>query len=660
MIAKYLRLSVEDERSESLSIPNQRKILNRHLESLDIPNAEFTEFVDNGYTGTNMERPAMQELLELVRGGRIQVIAVKDFSRFSRSSLDSGYFIEQVFPLYGVRFISVSDNFDSEDYKGDTGGIDVAFKFLMHEYYSKDLSMKIKSAFRVKKLSGEAVSGSVPFGYRLSNIKRLEPNPETADIVRLIFKMALEGQSTATIRNTLTQNKIPTPREALRMSRGDDAQPECRWRTGAVAKILRTVQYTGVYIGGKYSQVAVGSKQTVITAPDEWIMIPDNHPAIISKEDFDRIQNAGAEKGNSCVVEDKTVKRRMKRDGSSMILPPLYGYVFDKKHEPIINTQASKAICAIFEYTLGGLNVPQICEKLTEAGFPTPGEQKALDRGESITLGKAWARGPVKRILRELQYTGVAVSGRFFADTKPVMPQKRTLSECTLTPNARPAIITDETFNAVQEILAKRPKKTYTRRNYLLKGKVRCGCCGRNLIYDNGQGYPSYRCQYSNGDITARCHKLNIIAKELDEVVMSLIRKQAEVVLNSESLSDLRKVGTERQKVVECENTLKQCIEERQSAYEQFVLREIDRETYLSLKADCTAQIDKLNNQIAVIKQAERDRESVKKAIDLAQQIVDESLTPQEVVETLIDKILVFPDKELETQLKVTHFANID
>ncbi|MDR0949322.1 MAG: recombinase family protein, partial [Lachnospiraceae bacterium] len=402
IIAKYLRLSVEDERTESLSIPNQRMILNRHFESLDIPNAEYIEFVDNGYTGTNMERPAMQELLELVRSGGVQVIAVKDFSRFSRSSLDSGYFIEQVFPLYGVRFISVSDNYDSEDYKGDTGGIDVAFKFLMHEYYSKDLSIKIKSAYRVKKLSGEAVNSSVPYGYRLNNSKRYEPNPETADIVRLIFKMALEGKKTAAIRDTLIQNRIPTPMEYIQMTRGDDIKPSCRWGTDAIVKILRTEQYTGVYIGGKYKSAAVGSNQKIKTAPDEWIIIPDNHPAIVSKEDFDHIQNAEMEKRNSCNIEDNTFKQRMKRDGSSNVLNPLYGYVFNKKHEPIINPQASKAICAIFEYTLGGLNVPQICEKLTEAGFPTPGEQRALDRGESITLGKSWTRGSVNKILSEL------------------------------------------------------------------------------------------------------------------------------------------------------------------------------------------------------------------------------------------------------------------
>jgi len=100
---------------------------------------------DNGHTGTDFERPGVQEMLELVRCGGVNCIVVKDFSRFSRNALESGYYIEQVFPLFGVRFISVGDYFDSDDYKDSTGGLDVAFKFLVNEHYSKDLSKKPKS-----------------------------------------------------------------------------------------------------------------------------------------------------------------------------------------------------------------------------------------------------------------------------------------------------------------------------------------------------------------------------------------------------------------------------------------------------------------------------------------------------------------------------------
>jgi len=129
VIAKYIRLSLDDAITDSMSIENQRLILDRRIADLDIPNAEILEFCDNGYSGTNFERPAVQELLELVRSGVVNCIAVKDFSRFGRSIIEVGYFFEHVFPLYRVRFISVSDNVDIVDLAGGSGGMEVAFKF---------------------------------------------------------------------------------------------------------------------------------------------------------------------------------------------------------------------------------------------------------------------------------------------------------------------------------------------------------------------------------------------------------------------------------------------------------------------------------------------------------------------------------------------------
>ena len=142
-IALYIRLSVEDEKTESLSIPNQRLILREKAMSLPEWNgAEILEFIDNGHTGTNFERPAVQKLLEMANLGKINCIMVKDLSRFGRNSIETGYFIEKVFPLYHIRFIAVSDNFDSAELNGDTGGVDMAFKYLINECYSRDMSMK--------------------------------------------------------------------------------------------------------------------------------------------------------------------------------------------------------------------------------------------------------------------------------------------------------------------------------------------------------------------------------------------------------------------------------------------------------------------------------------------------------------------------------------
>ncbi len=146
-IAFYIRLSLDDAKTDSMSISNQRLIIRQKAESLaEWPHAETQEFVDNGYSGTNFERPAMQELLTLIQNGKIDCVIVKDFSRFGRDSIDTGYFIEQVFPVYHTRFISISDGYDSAQHPGDTGGMDAAFRYLINEAYSRDLSVKNRSA----------------------------------------------------------------------------------------------------------------------------------------------------------------------------------------------------------------------------------------------------------------------------------------------------------------------------------------------------------------------------------------------------------------------------------------------------------------------------------------------------------------------------------
>jgi DNA invertase Pin-like site-specific DNA recombinase len=292
IIAKYIRLSVDDGITESLSIPHQRMILDKYIDEKldDIANVEVLEFVDNGFSGTNFERPAVQEMLEMVRSGKINLILTKDFSRYGRNAIETGYFIEQVFPLYGVRFISVSNNFDSNDYKGDTGGIDVQFKFLMHEYYSKDLSLKVSSAFRVKMLRGEHIVARAVYGYQKNSGGKWEPDENVAPIVRTIFQMCLDGKSPAQIRDYLCERKVPAPREYMDLKEGKKIVPKCLWEARAVTRTLTNIQYIGTYVAGKQEQKCIGSHSCKWKDVEEWITIPDHHIPIVSKADFNAVQ----------------------------------------------------------------------------------------------------------------------------------------------------------------------------------------------------------------------------------------------------------------------------------------------------------------------------------------------------------------------------------
>ena len=293
-IALYIRLSSEDSKVGSYSIEGQKRILHKYVENMEgISTPNILEFVDNGYSGTNFERPAVQELLELVRSGGVNCIIVKDFTRFGRNAIEIGYFMEMVFPLYHIRFISLGDEFDSNDYHGDTGGVNVAFKYLIAEFYSRDLSVKYKSAKYVKFRRGEYQSVNCPYGYRKGMDGRMEPDGEAADNVRLIFELAQTGHSAGEIVKALFERGILTPAEykAANGSHGYDIS-RCRhiWHKTAVRRILEDERYTGTYIMGKREVTEVGGHRVQLKDESQWVKIPDHHQAIISKELFNQVQ----------------------------------------------------------------------------------------------------------------------------------------------------------------------------------------------------------------------------------------------------------------------------------------------------------------------------------------------------------------------------------
>jgi len=293
VIALYIRLSIEDYKVESLSIENQKRVLHQYADAMNIRGAEVLEFVDNGHSGTNFERPAVQEMLDLVRAGKINCIIVKDLSRFGRNSIEVGYFMERVFPLYGIRFISINDDFDTDRLHGDTGGINVAFKYLMSEFYSRDLSIKRKSATYIKMKRGEYQSKICPYGYRKSADGRMEPDPETAPNVQFIFSLAHKGYKIIQIAEALFEKQILTPGE-YKAAKGyayHDVSRCCKiWSATTIRCILGDERYIGTYIIGRRKVAEVGSKHLRRKDESEWFKIPNHHPAIISREIYEQVQ----------------------------------------------------------------------------------------------------------------------------------------------------------------------------------------------------------------------------------------------------------------------------------------------------------------------------------------------------------------------------------
>lgn len=215
---KYLRLSMEDNDvatgygAESVSIGSQRLCIDQYITAHADLGTGFEELIDDGYSGTNFNRPGAAQLLKLVEEGCVETIIVRDLSRFARNYLEAGHFLEFVFPAYDVRFISINDNYDSKLLGESTGGLQIAVRNLVNQLYSRDISIKIKSAVDLKKLNGEYVYGTAPYGYMKGEKKNtIVVDEKAAATVRQIFAWAADGVTVTQIAAKLNAAGVMTP-----------------------------------------------------------------------------------------------------------------------------------------------------------------------------------------------------------------------------------------------------------------------------------------------------------------------------------------------------------------------------------------------------------------------------------------------------------------
>lgn len=219
-LVSYLRLSKEGEfvKDENNSISNQRELIRKYIrKSPELMKMEQIELKDDGYSGKNMERPAIQELLSMIKKGNVSCIIVKDISRFSREYIETRKYMEQIFPFLGIRFISINDNYDSAECIGGIAEHDVAFKGILYDFYSEDLSEKVKTSLSVRRASGRYLAPFAPYGYRKAeNDKhKLEVDEEAAHIVKRIYNEYICGSSMYQIAQKLNEEHVITPAEYI-------------------------------------------------------------------------------------------------------------------------------------------------------------------------------------------------------------------------------------------------------------------------------------------------------------------------------------------------------------------------------------------------------------------------------------------------------------
>ena len=291
--ALYCRLSNEDDlEGESNSISNQRAILLKYAQDHGFRNTQF--FVDDGYTGTNFNRPAMQELLSLVEAGQVGTIIVKDLSRFGRDYLQVGQYLEMDFPMQNVRFIAINDGVDSA--KGDDDFTPV--RSLFNDFYAKDTSRKVRAVLQAKGKSGQHLNRPM-YGYREAPDTKGKwiIDEQYAPVVKRMFDLAMEGKGSRQIANLLEAERVfnPSAVNDLRHGRTPQRDPY-KWYNNTVRKMLRSREYTGCTVNFKTYSKSYKLKKRLNNDPEKMLLIPDTQEAIVPIAQWERVQELLDEK----------------------------------------------------------------------------------------------------------------------------------------------------------------------------------------------------------------------------------------------------------------------------------------------------------------------------------------------------------------------------
>ncbi len=277
--ALYLRLSRDDEKlSESESITNQRDFLQRYAQAHAL--CVTAVFIDDGYSGTSFDRPDFKRMLAMIEEKLIDTVLTKDLSRLGRDYIQTGYFLEQYFPLHNVRYIAVNDGIDTA--LGGAGNDMSPFRAVFNDMYARDISKKVRTALQTKKLKGEFIGSRPPYGYWKDpqDKNRLVPDGATAGVVQEIYRRYLSGESLAGIARALSREGIPAPSARYQPSGGG------AWNDTTVGRILSNPTYAGDLTQNRSRKINYKLNRKITLPREAWITVSGTHPPLISQADF--------------------------------------------------------------------------------------------------------------------------------------------------------------------------------------------------------------------------------------------------------------------------------------------------------------------------------------------------------------------------------------
>lgn len=298
----YKRLSREDalalanSKNESNSISNQRDLICRFVQShqeIEI----VKEYADDGFSGINFERPGFIQMMEDIKEGIIDCIIVKDLSRFGRNYIEVGKYLEEIFPLMGIRFIAIGENYDSISSNKGNDQLVIPFMNLVNDAYCRDISVKVRTSLEMKQQKGEYVGSFAPFGYQKdpANIHHFIVDKDAAEVVKRIFKLTLDGMSCGNIAALLEKEGVPSPTyykqiNGEKFGSGFQKDSKASWSPLAVRRILLNRVYIGILEQGKTYSINYKVKQRRMRDASDWYCVEDAHEPIVSRETFELVQ----------------------------------------------------------------------------------------------------------------------------------------------------------------------------------------------------------------------------------------------------------------------------------------------------------------------------------------------------------------------------------
>lgn len=307
--AMYLRLSRDDEdkgtlvhrngfiKNESGSIANQREIIRNFI--MEQPDMELYDiYSDDGYSGSNFLRPEFKRMIADIEAKKVNCVIVKDLSRFGRDYIETGRYLQKIFPGMGVRFIAISDNYDSFFVGNGENSFMLPVKNFINESYCRDISVKVKSGLEVKRRNGELVSPFAVYGYKkdTEDKQHLVIDKHAAVNVRNIFRWKIEGMAVSAIADKLNGLGIPSPKEykrsnGINFNGGFQSTGKPLWSNVSVKRILTNEVYIGHLLQGKTQRVNYKARKNITVSKEKWICVKNTHEAIISEDDFNIVQN---------------------------------------------------------------------------------------------------------------------------------------------------------------------------------------------------------------------------------------------------------------------------------------------------------------------------------------------------------------------------------